>query len=112
MRWICLLALLSFNTLAQDDIERRRNSLLNLLTEEQTEVTRLSKQVDHQNPNLLLRIAEINLEKARLIKEKENDAYLAIPPQERARKNKEDYFKTSKQLFLNAQKICVNITEK
>ena len=112
MRWLCLLALLSFTSLAQDDVERRRNSLLNLLNEEQTEVSRLSKQVDHQNPNLLLRIAEINLEKARLIKEKENDTYLNIPPQERARKNKEDYFKTSKQLFLNAQKICLTISDK
>ncbi|MFZ4713954.1 MAG: hypothetical protein ACOYL6_09595 [Bacteriovoracaceae bacterium] len=112
MKLLLFVILFSFVVHAEEDVERRRTGLLNLLNEEQTEVTRLSKQVEHQNPNLLLRIAEINLEKARLIKEKENDEYLAIPTLERAKKNKEDYFKTSKQLFLNAQKICLSITSR
>jgi hypothetical protein len=112
MKWFLALYLLTGITLANDDVERRRTGLLNLLNEEQSEVSRLSKQVDHQNPSLLLRIAEINLEKARLIKEKENDEYLSVPTMERSKRNKEDFFKTSKQLFVNAQKICLTIVQK
>lgn len=111
MKVLLLVILFSINARAAD-IDKRRDGIINLLNEELTEVTRLSSQVDHQNPNLLLRMGQINLEKARLLKEKENDTYLSISPEERSKKNKEAYFQNSKQFFINAQKVCLQIIER
>ena len=54
------------------NVEQRRIQILNLIEEELREVKRLNKQNGSRNASLLLRMAELLLEKARHIKEKEN----------------------------------------
>ncbi len=58
----------SFSAVAND----RRNKILNIIDEEYKEIQRLSKQTGSKNPDLLLRMAELLLEKARHYKDEEN----------------------------------------
>lgn len=92
--------------------EDRRVGLLNLIDEELTEVVRLNKQVRSSRPNLLLRIAELYLEKARIIKEIENDKYLSTNPKKRRNKSKKSFFKRSRKYFVKAQKTCYFILKR
>jgi tetratricopeptide (TPR) repeat protein len=88
------------------NVEQRRIQILNLIEEELREVKRLNKQNGSRNASLLLRMAELLLEKARHIKEKENFTFLKIPVEQRRNKNKKDYFKVSRRYFIQAQKTC------
>ena len=88
-----------------DNIERRRASILRVINEEIKEVSKLSRQYRHGNPELLLRIAELYLEKARLIKDREQKKYLNINPKKRARLSKKRYFSESRKYFSRAQKM-------
>lgn len=65
------------------DVEQRRAELIKVLDEELREVTRLNKQIGAQRPDLMLRMAQVLLEKARLIKDQENQKYLETPAAER-----------------------------
>lgn len=94
-------------SLQAQDVEERRAQILNLLDEEIKEVSRLNKQIRSGDPKLLVRLADLYLEKARLIKEKENKEYLTMSPDERNHTNKKEYFRESNNYFLQAQKVCV-----
>jgi len=61
---------------AKADVEQRRTELLKVLDEELREVTRLNKQIGSQRPDLMLRMAQVLLEKGRLLKDLENQKYL------------------------------------
>ena len=65
--FILIAFLFGFNSFAD-----RRNELIKVIDLELKEVTRLNKQTRTSNPDLLLRMAELLLEKARLVKEVEN----------------------------------------
>jgi hypothetical protein len=80
-------------------MDARRKQILEIVDQELSEVTRLAKQENFGSPDTLLRVSELNLEKARLWRETENEQYLAIPPEERRSVNKKDYFKKSAQYF-------------
>lgn len=84
----------------------RREAVINVIDEELSEVIRLNKQVHSTRPKLLLRIAELYLEKARILKEIENDRYLSMDVKKRGRKNKDSFFKGSRSYFRRAQKTC------
>lgn len=98
-----------FTVEAVANIEQRRSQILKLIEEELTEVRRLNKQNGSRNPRLLLRMAELLLEKARHLKEIENRKYLALSPEERSNKNKKRFFWTSRKYFIQAQKTCLYI---
>ena len=66
------------------DVEQRRAELIKVLDEELREVTRLNKQIGAQRPDLMLRMAQVLLEKARLLKDQENQKFLEIPADKRA----------------------------
>ena len=89
------------------DVEQRRAELLKVLDEELREVTRLNKQIGTQKPDLMLRMAQILLEKGRILKDLENQKYLEIPPNEREKTNQEDAFKESRRYFDQAQKTVL-----
>lgn len=89
------------------DVEQRRAELIKVLDEELREVTRLNKQIGAQRPDLMLRMAQVLLEKARLIKDQENQKYLETPTAEREKLNREDYFKESRRYFDQAQKTVL-----
>jgi hypothetical protein len=83
----------------------RRDLLVGIINEELSEMSRLSKQINHNDPNLLLRLAELNLEKARLLKENENDKYLKLSPGARRKTNREKFFSDSRNHFLKSQRL-------
>ncbi len=95
--------------IADEGVEDRRKALLSVIDEEYREISRLSKKVVGKDPTLLLRMAELMLEKARLIKDAELADYLRINPSERGGINKNQYHQKSRSYFSNAQKICAHL---
>lgn len=90
----------------------RRKELISVIDQELKEVTRLNKQTRTSNPDLLLRMAELLLEKARLTKEIENTKFMSLSSEKRAKSNKKKYFKKSNSYFVQAQKTCKLILKK
>ena len=80
-------------------LDDRRKQIIEIVDAELDEVTRIAKQQNYRSPDVLLRISELNLEKARLWRETENEQFLAIPSEERRGLNKSEYFKRSAQYF-------------
>ncbi|OFZ21106.1 MAG: hypothetical protein A2202_07425 [Bdellovibrionales bacterium RIFOXYA1_FULL_36_14] len=104
--------LCGLNVLSDDGVEERKVALLKIIDEELVEISRLNKQNRSNNPTILLRMAELLLEKARLIKESENKKYLSESVDTRRKTNKSSYFNNSKKYFVKAQKVCFFILKK
>jgi tetratricopeptide (TPR) repeat protein len=102
---VLLVFICSLQAFAQD--ANRRKELIAVINDELVEIKRLNNQVGAKNPSLLIRLAELYLEKARLIKEDENEKYLSLSPEKRLRSKKENYFKGSRSYFEQAQKTCL-----
>ncbi len=94
------------------NLNRRRAVIVKVINEELKEVARLSKQYRHRNPRLLLRIAELYLEKARLIRDFENNKFLELPPDIRVKTDKNKFFKDSNKYFKRAQTTCERIIKR
>lgn len=90
----------------------RRAELIKVIDLELKEVTRLNKQTRTSNPDLLLRMAELLLEKARIIKEVENDKFINLSSEKRRRVNKKKFFSQSNKYFSSAQRTCQLILKK
>lgn len=97
---------------ARADVEQRRAELIKVLDDELREVTRLNKQIGAQRPDLMLRMAQVLLEKARLLKDHENQKYLEVPNAKREKINKEEFFKESRRYFDQAQKTVLVMLKK
>lgn len=93
-------------------LDQRRKRIVSIIDEELSEIKRLSSQVKGQNPDYLLRMAELNLEKARLWRESENETYLELSDERRRKANKASYFKASSSFFYQANRYAVDITKK
>jgi hypothetical protein len=93
-------------------LDDRRSKIIGIVDEELAEVSRLARQQDYRDPNILLRISELNLEKARLWREQENEKFLSIDPEKRKDMNKEDYFRRSSKFFNDANKSAYLIVKK
>lgn len=93
-------------------VEERRTKVISIIDQELKEITRLNKQTGSRNPNLLLRMAELLLEKARHVKEQENAVYLGLDSLQRSNVNKSKYFKKSQKYFVQAQKTCYYILKR
>ena len=100
--------LLSLNTVA--GVSGRRNKIISLVSEELGEVVRLYKAAP--TATSMLRMAELLLEKARLLKETETEKFLALPKKKRLNANNKKYFSKSRKYFLQAQKTAVGILKK
>ena len=92
--------------------ERERRELLSIINDELKELSRLEKSTRRHNPVFLLRKAELFLEKARLVREKENQRYLETDGRSRRNKGRKAYFEKSRKMFMQAQKICYQILRK
>ncbi|MCK5073269.1 MAG: tetratricopeptide repeat protein [Bacteriovoracaceae bacterium] len=92
--------------------DSRRQQLISVIDDELREVTRLNKRTRGRKPLLFLRMAELLLEKARLVKEGENNKYMAMSADKRRRANKKNHFKNSRGYFKQAQKVCYHIFKK
>ncbi len=97
---------------AKLSIDERRRKIIGIVDEELAEVTRLSKQQNNKVPDTLFRMAELNLEKARLYREMENEQYLAIPVEQRKTVNKNDFFARSSKLFQEANKVSLLVEKR
>jgi tetratricopeptide (TPR) repeat protein len=93
-------------------LDDRRKKILSIVDEELSEVSRLSRQQDFKNPDTLLRVSELNLEKARLYREVENEQYLSIPVEQRVSVNKNDYFRESNKYFEAANEAALKVVKK
>lgn len=116
-RKACFILTLSFivflnTSIVRADVEQRRTELLKVLDEELREVTRLNKQIGSQRPDLMLRMAQVLLEKGRLLKDLENQKYLEIAASERDKTNKDEAFKESRRYFDQAQKTVLVLLKK
>lgn len=100
--------LFSLNSFAKS----KREQLLGIVNEELKEITRLNKQTRSSRPNLLLRMAEILLEKARIIKDGENEKFLELSNKQRASLDRKAFFKESNKNFIQAQKTCFFILKR
>ncbi len=87
-------------------LDERRTKILKIVDEELAEVSRLAKQQNYKDPNILVRMSELNLEKARLWKEVENEKFLAIPPEKRRDMNKDSFFSKSTKYFNDANQTA------
>ena len=92
--------------------ERDRKELLSIINDELKELNRLTRSRRKQNPVILLRKAELYLEKARLTREKENQEYLKVSSNLRKQRGKKTYFANSRKMFIQAQKNCDYILRK
>lgn len=101
---IFLITLFS-SQISADPTEIRRSKIIEIINEELDEVSRLNRQTKGSNPQLLFRIAELNLEKGRLVREKENKVFLKYSPKKRSKINKKRFFRKSEQYFYNAKKV-------
>ncbi len=90
----------------------RRGELIKVIDLELREVTRLNKQTRTSNPDLLLRMAELLLEKARLVKELENAQFVQLEAEKRQKIDKRKFFSKSNNYFVQAQKTCQLILKK
>ena len=97
---------------AHADVEQRRAELIKVLDEELREVTRLNKQIGAQRPDLMLRMAQVLLEKARLLKDLENQKYLETPSAQREKLNRDQVYKESRRYFDQAQKTVLVLLKK
>lgn len=93
-------------------LDERRQRIISIIDEELSEIQRLSGQVKGANPDYLLRMAELNLEKARLWREKENQSFLELSDSTRRKTNKSRYFSKSASYFAQANKLAVQITKR
>lgn len=110
---ICLSVLLSTATfVAKADVEQRRNELIKVLDEELREVVRLNKQTGSSRPDLMLRMGQVLLEKARLLKDQENQKFLEIPAEKRSAVDVSEHFKESRRYFDQAQKTVTVLLKK
>jgi len=113
--FLTLFSLLVFNltiTKSFASVDSRRQQLIQVIDEELREVTRLNKRSGSRNPSLVIRMAELLLEKARLIKEQENTRFLRLGPKERRKINKTKFYSGSRKYFRQAQKTCLFILKK
>lgn len=93
-------------------LDERRSKIISIVDEELAEVSRLARQQDYKDPNILLRMSELNLEKARLWREQENEKFLSIPPEKRLDLDKSDFFKKSSKFFADANNSAYTVVKK
>lgn len=94
------------------NFDQRRSKIISIVDEELAEVTRLARQQDQKVPDTLFRISELNLEKARIYRETENEKFLSIKPEARTTLNKREFFKYSEKFFLEANESALLVAKK
>lgn len=107
-----ILLITQFSLAAKLDLDSRRKKILDINQEELSEVSRLARQQNYKVPETLVRMAELNLEKARIYREVENEKYLGINPDKRAKLKKEDFFKNSTKYFDDANDAALVVVKK
>lgn len=111
LKLVLIIFIFSSLSYAQN-FKERRNKIISIINEELEEVKRISTRGGEKDPDLILRMAELYLEKARLFREQENSDYLSLPTKKRLKVNKKKYFSRSSLYFESANNECRKITTK
>lgn len=113
LRLLIVFMVICQSVLAQNiSVDERRQKILQIIDQELAEVNRLAKQQQYRSPDTILRMAELNLEKARHWREMENEQYLSLPPEERRKVSKASYFKRSARYFDQANKSASSVAKR
>ncbi len=104
--------LISAGIVHSQDTETRRNELVKIIDLELKEITRLNRTTNNTKPELLLRMAELLLEKARLLKDRETKIIINMSAEQRRRTNIKKVFSESNKYFIQAQRACQLIAKK
>ncbi len=105
LQLIVILILCSSVTAADD----RNSKIISVIDMELSELSRMSRVSKNQDPELLLRIAELYLEKARVIRDSENQSFFSKTVEERRNINKKTFYGQSQSYFKKAQETGVFI---
>ena len=112
LKYFLLFLIISNSALSQRlNLDERRKKIIGIIDEELSEVSRLSRQQENKNPDTLLRLSELNLEKARLYREAENEQFLNISPEDRRSLKKEKFFTTSSRYFNEANQSALIVVK-
>ena len=106
--FLSLVLLISFDVAAKS----KREQLLSIVNEELQEITRLNKQTRSSRRSLMLRMAEVLLEKARILKENENEKFINLTQKERSKINRKNFSSSRIAFFIQAQKTCFFILKR
>ena len=112
LKYLLLVIFISSAWAQKLSLDERRSKIISIVDEELAEVSRLAKQQNYQDPNILLRMSELNLEKARLWREQENEKFLSVPPENRRDLDKDDFFKRSTKYFNDANTTAYAVVKK
>lgn len=107
-----LLAIFFSLTAFSQTLDGRQKQIISIVNEEIIEIKRLAEQTEYRNPNLLMRLAELYLEKARLYRDAENNYFLSIDPRQRSRVSKKKVYRNSTYFFAEATKVAKNVIRK
>jgi tetratricopeptide (TPR) repeat protein len=107
-----ILCLTQFAFAQKLSLDQRRREILRIVDEELVEVTRLARQQEFKRPETLLRISELNLEKARHWREAENEKFLALSPEARRGANRANFYKQSSEYFDVANKSALVVVKR
>jgi hypothetical protein len=107
MKFLALSLIFSFQVQAQmtADMNKRWNDLVKLIDTEEKTIRSLKE----LGPRLRFRLVELQSERMRLLKEKENKVFLTASNKERTRNGKEYYFKGSRSLYQQTKKDGLTI---
>ena len=100
----CLISSSSYSALTG-----KRKRIVSVIDMELKELSRLSKVSGNKDPEMLLRIAELYLEKGRILREQENEDFFKLPIKTRQKINRKKFYANSKAHIQRAQKTGVFI---
>ncbi len=103
-----LTVLFFFNSINvfSETLDPRKDQIIKIINEELFELKRLDQLKNGKDPQIMMRMSELYLEKGRLIREDENEKFLKIPIENRRKINKSSYFRVSSNYFQKAESIC------
>lgn len=107
-----LLIMLVSQSLWALSLDDRRKKIISIIDEELSEIQRLSNQKGNRNPDYLFRMAELNFEKGRLWRDKENEVFLSLSEDTRRKVNKKKYFQQSERYFNSAIVLAQKIVRR
>ncbi len=99
------LALIVLSLGINANVDQRRSKIIKIIDKELLEIKRLNRQLRGRDPQLVMRLAELYLEKARLIRDREVSQHLKLNLKQRRRRSKKNIHRQSNKYFLEAEKI-------
>ncbi|EQC44819.1 lipopolysaccharide assembly protein LapB [Bacteriovorax sp. Seq25_V] len=106
---VIILLVLTLTVSASDD---RNAKIISVIDMELSELSRMSRVSNNRDPEILLRIAELYLEKARVIRDSENQSFFSKSLEERRNINKKKFYGQSQSYFSKAQETGLFILKR